>query len=68
MAGAARRRFEALALAPSGLEVWNGPDVEGGRVLLDPRGHPHQCRLLVDRTPPDEGVALGAADRSHVER
>lgn len=66
----------ALALAPGGLEVWNGPDAEGGRVTLDPRGHPRQCRSLVDHSP-DAIVAFGADDRaggtyaadcSHVER
>ena len=65
------------ALAPGGLEVWNGPDVKGGRVSLDPWGHPHQCRSLVDHMPSDESVLLGAdhraggagaADRSNVER
>jgi general secretion pathway protein G len=69
--------LEALALAPRGLELWNGPDVKGGRVSLDPWGHPHQCRSLLDHPPTDEIVALGAdrraggtgaADRSHVER
>jgi hypothetical protein len=38
--------FEALALAPSGLEVWNGPDVKGGRVSLDPLGAPLSILLV----------------------
>lgn len=55
--------LEALVTRPSGVEVWNGPYVKGGRVPLDPWGHPYQYRSPVDRMPPYEIMSLGADGR-----
>lgn len=55
--------LEALAVRPGGLEVWNGPYLKGGRVPVDPWGHPYQYRSPVDHTPPYEIVSLGADGR-----
>jgi len=55
--------LEALAARPSGVEVWNGPYLKGGRVPLDPWGHPYQYRSPVDHTPPYEIVSFGADGR-----
>jgi len=56
--------LEAPALAPSGLEGWNGPDVKGGRVSFDPWEHPGRCRSLADPAPSDELISPGADDRA----
>jgi len=68
----------ALAERPTGVEIWNGPYVKGGRVPLDPWGHAYQYHLTSDHTPPYEITSLGpdghgggitaAADTSHVQR
>jgi general secretion pathway protein G len=68
----------ALVQRPSGVEVWTGPYVKGGKVPLDPWGHVYQYRSPVENTPPYEIVSLGAdgreggtgtaADLSNVER
>jgi general secretion pathway protein G len=55
--------LEALAVRPSGIEVWNGPYVKGGRVPLDPWGHPYQYRSPVDHSPPYEIISFGADGR-----
>ncbi len=68
----------ALAERPTGVEIWNGPYVKGGRVPMDPWGHAYQYHLANDRMPPYEIVSMGpdghgggmntAADTSHVQR
>jgi general secretion pathway protein G len=68
----------ALAERPTGVEIWNGPYVKGGRVPMDPWGHPYQYHLEGDHTPPYEITSLGpdghgggmqtAADASHAQR
>jgi general secretion pathway protein G len=70
--------LDALVQRPTSVEVWNGPYVKGGRVPLDPWGHPYQYKAALDRNPPYEIVSLGsdgreggtgtAADISNVER
>ena len=70
--------LEALASRPTGVEVWNGPYVKGGRVPNDPWGHTYQYRVAGDQTPPYEIMSLGsdgheggngnAADISNVVR
>jgi general secretion pathway protein G len=70
--------LEALAERPSGVEIWNGPYVKGGRIPVDPWGHPYQYHLESDHIPPYEITSLGpdgrgggistAADNSHVQR
>jgi general secretion pathway protein G len=52
--------LQSLVARPSGVEVWNGPYVKGGRIPLDPWGHPYQYRAPVDHMPPYEIVSLGA--------
>ncbi len=69
--------LDALARRPTGVEIWNGPYLKGGRVPLDPWGHAYQYRSPVERTPPYEISSLGsdgreggtgaAADISNVE-
>jgi general secretion pathway protein G len=68
----------ALAERPTGVEIWNGPYVKGGRIPMDPWGHSYQYHLANDRIPPYEIVSMGpdgrgggmntAADTSHVQR
>jgi general secretion pathway protein G len=68
----------ALAERPSGLDVWNGPYVKGGRVPSDPWGHAYLYRFPIEHNPPYEIVSLGsdgseggtgtAGDLSNVER
>ncbi len=70
--------LNALASRPSGVEIWNGPYVKGGRIPMDPWGHNYQYHLTADRTPPYEIPSLGpdghsggltaAADASHAQR
>ena len=70
--------LDALVQRPTSVDVWNGPYVKGGRVPLDPWGHPYQYRAADDHTPPYEIVSFGsdgreggtgtAADISNVER
>jgi general secretion pathway protein G len=53
----------ALVERPSGVEVWNGPYVKGGRIPADPWGHPYQYRVATDRSPPYEIISLGPDGR-----
>src|SRR5262249_4568894 len=39
----------ALVQRPTGVEIWNGPYVKGGRLPSDPWGHPYQYRSPVER-------------------
>jgi len=55
--------LDALAVAPTGVEVWNGPYVKGGRIPVDPWGHPYQYHSPVDHTPPYEIISLGSDGR-----
>jgi general secretion pathway protein G len=69
--------LSALTVRPSGVEVWNGPYVKGGKVPTDPWGKPYQYRAPVDHSPPYEISSFGsdgreggtgtAADISNVE-
>jgi len=49
----------ALAEHPTGVEIWNGPYVKGGRIPMDPWGHAYQYHLVADHTPPYEITSLG---------
>jgi general secretion pathway protein G len=53
----------ALVERPTGVEIWNGPYVKGGRVPTDPWGHGYQYRLSGDHTPPYEITSLGPDGR-----
>jgi len=55
--------LEALATRPTGIEVWNGPYVKGGRVPNDPWGHAYQYRVSGEQTPPYEITSLGSDGR-----
>lgn len=55
--------LEALATRPTGIEVWNGPYVKGGRVPNDPWGHAYQYRVAGEQTPPYEIISLGSDGR-----
>jgi general secretion pathway protein G len=55
--------LEALVTRPSTVEIWNGPYVKGGRVPLDPWGHPYQYHLVSDHVPPYEITSLGPDGR-----
>ena len=55
--------LEALAARPTGVEVWNGPYVKGGRVPSDPWGHAYQYRVAGEQTPPYEITSLGSDGR-----
>jgi general secretion pathway protein G len=69
--------LDALTERPSDVTVWNGPYVKGGKVPLDPWGHPYQYHSPVDHNPPYEIISFGsdgreggtgnAADISNVE-
>ena len=68
--------LSALVQRPTGIEIWNGPYVKGGKVPPDPWGHPYQYRSPVDRAPYEivsygsdgrEGGNGSAADISNVE-
>ena len=68
----------ALVERPSGVDIWNGPYVKGGRLPNDPWGKPYLYRFPIDHAPPYEISSLGsdgqeggvgtAADISNVER
>jgi len=49
----------ALVERPSGLDIWTGPYVKGGRIPLDPWGHPYQYRTVTEHNPPYEIISLG---------
>ena len=53
----------ALAQRPTGVEIWNGPYVEGGRIPMDPWGHAYQYHLANDHIPPYEITSLGPDGR-----
>jgi len=55
--------LEALATRPTGVEVWNGPYVKGGRVPNDPWGHGYQYTVAGEQTPPYEITSLGSDGR-----
>src|SRR6516164_3723909 len=68
--------LSALVQRPSGVDLWNGPYVKGGKVPPDPWGNAYQYRSPVDRAPYEivsygsdghEGGAGTAADISNVE-
>jgi general secretion pathway protein G len=70
--------LDALTQRPSGVAIWNGPYVKGGRVPADPWGNAYKYRAPVEHVPPYEIVSYGsdgreggsgnAADISSVER
>jgi general secretion pathway protein G len=53
----------ALVERPSGVDIWNGPYVKGGRIPLDPWGHAYQYHVATDRSPPYEISSLGPDGR-----
>jgi general secretion pathway protein G len=55
--------LSALVERPSGVEMWNGPYVKGGRIPTDPWGHPYQYHVAADRNPPYEIMSLGPDGR-----
>jgi general secretion pathway protein G len=55
--------LDALATRPTGIEVWNGPYVKGGRVPNDPWGHTYQYHVSGEQTPPYEITSLGSDGR-----
>jgi general secretion pathway protein G len=66
----------ALVQRPTGIEIWNGPYVKGGKMPSDPWGNAYQYRSPVDSAPYEivsygsdghEGGAGTAADISNVE-
>jgi general secretion pathway protein G len=67
----------ALVQRPSGVEIWNGPYVKGGRIPLDPWGHAYSYRAPVEGAPYEivsngsdgqEGGSGTAADISSLAR
>jgi len=70
--------LDALTQRPSGVAIWNGPYVKGGRVPADPWGNAYKYRAPVEHVPPYEIVSYGsdgreggngnAADISSIER
>jgi general secretion pathway protein G len=68
--------LNALVQRPTGVDVWNGPYVKGGKVPSDPWGNPYQYRSPVESAPYEivsygsdgrEGGSGTAADISNVE-
>ena len=68
--------LSALVQRPTGIEIWNGPYVKGGKVPPDPWGNAYQYRSPVDRAPYEivsygadgrEGGTGSGADISNVE-
>jgi general secretion pathway protein G len=55
--------LDVLAKRPGDVEVWNGPYLKGGRVPLDPWGHPFRYRAPIDHSPPYEIVSFGSDGR-----
>jgi general secretion pathway protein G len=55
--------LDALAQRPADVAIWNGPYVKGGRVPLDPWGHPYQYRSPGDQDQPYEIVSFGSDGR-----
>ena len=68
--------LDALVERPTGVEVWNGPYIKGGKVPSDPWGHPYQYHSPVENAPYEivsygsdgrEGGTGTAADISNVD-
>ncbi len=69
--------LNALVQRPSGVSLWNGPYVRGGKIPADPWGNPYQYRSPGERLP-YEIISFGsdgrpggsgtAADISNAER
>ena len=68
--------LNALVQRPTGIEVWNGPYVKGGKLPSDPWGNPYQYRSPMESAPYEivsygsdgrEGGTGIAADISNVE-
>jgi general secretion pathway protein G len=55
--------LDALAQRPADVTIWNGPYLKGGRVPLDPWGHPYQYRSPVDNDRSYEIVSFGSDGR-----
>ena len=55
--------LDALTQRPSGIAIWNGPYVKGGRVPSDPWGHAYQYRVAGEQTPPYEITSMGSDGR-----
>jgi general secretion pathway protein G len=55
--------LDALTQRPSGVAIWNGPYVKGGRVPADPWGNAYKYRAPVEHVPPYEIVSYGADGR-----
>jgi general secretion pathway protein G len=53
----------ALVQRPTGVEIWNGPYVKGGRLPSDPWGHAYLYRAPVENSPPYEIVSFGSDGR-----
>src|ERR1700730_4136965 len=47
--------LDALVLRPTGVEIWNGPYVKGGRVPSDPWGHAYLEDVHLERAPYEIG-------------
>ncbi|HEX8168211.1 MAG TPA: type II secretion system major pseudopilin GspG [Beijerinckiaceae bacterium] len=69
--------LNALAQKPTGIPVWNGPYLKGGKVPVDPWGNAYQYRSPAERAPYEivsfgadgrEGGTGTAADISNLER
>jgi general secretion pathway protein G len=69
--------LDVLVQRPTGIEIWNGPYLKGGRVPRDPWGNTYQYRSPVERASYEivsygsdgrEGGTGSAADISNVER
>ncbi len=69
--------LNALVQRPSGVSLWNGPYVRGGKVPVDPWGNPYVYRSPGERLPYEiisygsdgrPGGSGTAADISNVER
>jgi general secretion pathway protein G len=68
--------LDALVQRPSGIDIWNGPYLKGGRLPLDPWGNPYHYRAPVEKAPYEivsygadgrEGGTEAAADISNVK-
>jgi general secretion pathway protein G len=53
----------ALAQRPADVAIWNGPYLKGGRVPVDPWGHPYQYRSPAEHDEPYEIVSFGSDGR-----
>jgi general secretion pathway protein G len=69
--------LDVLVQRPTGIEIWNGPYLKGGRVPRDPWGNAYQYRSPVERASYEivsygsdgrEGGTGSATDISNVER